>query len=797
LLLVTPTRAQEGTGRSEELDSVLAAALDEQGSEADLLKAYGELLAAWAEDSEVLGGEPFVLTTVERIHARRQEAGFQQRPFVMADWVRHAFDLKVDLRYEDARQFLETALPTYTEPSPYLVGLWLDLSDCCRQLDDQDAGSAALARAEELLGQIDPTALDDRGLDQLDTARFLVSATRALELTRRGLLDLAAPHVQSSLQIARRYRDERGKTWMLLEALFVRAAHDLALDRFEEILDWMHGDEVRDLVQGESDPAVRRLLVREGQARVYLERRDPDRPREARDFLLSLEEAMTDEDLVEERVRLVRWMAVSAIDEGRLSEARAHLDRAEELAGWNEDAPTPEQAVLAGLRARLTLLETKERLAAELQTARRAFDASIERWAGRAVLETGQGFQLFDEVRELVSEYVALLLAVEGAEGPELALRELLRAQEVRSLARSLGAGPASLEAVRRELAHPGEGFLLVLPGWTRSFAFVIGPEEVEVVELPSRNVLDMSRRALTRAAEGFVIRGSAELAELEAARRAAGEAFLPEALRAQLAGFDALTLVEVDSMGFVPFELLPWDEQVAVGERFAVSYLPSFPVGLALARRRGAGPLPKAKQVSTGLVVALPEHGKEGQLTFGTVERRMLLGEWPFDEVQPLVGPEATLAALSSERLSEATLLAIVAHGKRDPTSPRPQGLDLTDGVLTPAGAERLRVPGLVILVACQSWRGPLRSGDDGRDHLLGALFLAGADTEIASYTRIDYHAGLELTRRTLAALAEGLSPAGALRRARIAAARSSPKERWNAALIHAVGLAQDPLVQ
>ena len=55
------------------------------------------------------------------------------------------------------------------------------------------------------------------------------------------------------------------------------------------------------------------------------------------------------------------------------------------------------------------------------------------------------------------------------------------------------------------------------------------------------------------------------------------------------------MTVVSASYVGYVPFELLPWKGGTPLGERFALDYLPSFPVGLALARRRPAAELSDA----------------------------------------------------------------------------------------------------------------------------------------------------------------------------------------------------------
>jgi hypothetical protein len=400
----------------------------------------------------------------------------------------------------------------------------------------------------------------------------------------------------------------------------------------------------------------------------------------------------------------------------------------------------------------------------------------------------------------MVNEYIALLLAVHGAElGAERAVGELLRLQAVGSLARSLDAPEVTLDEVRAELGGPGHAFVMVISGWVGGYALVVGQESIDVVELPPQHELVVLREDLLRTVDGFLFGhprfdggGVVDL------RRAATASFLPDELRAAIDGYSALTIVPIAAMGFIPYELLAWNGESTVGERFAVAHLPSFPVGVALAGRRSRAELPDARELKAAFVVALPGEPGEGGLAFTNVERELLLREWPFATPCVTVGDAATLTAVGPDALRGRSLLQLVAHGERDPESARPYGLKLHGGALTPARAEQLAVPDLVAVLACQALRGPLRRGDDGRDQLAGALFLAGANVQILSHTRIEYRGGLELMNRTYPGLAAGLSTAEALRRARVAlrSSATSPGPRWNAALVHAVGLGHRPVV-
>jgi CHAT domain-containing protein len=170
------------------------------------------------------------------------------------------------------------------------------------------------------------------------------------------------------------------------------------------------------------------------------------------------------------------------------------------------------------------------------------------------------------------------------------------------------------------------------------------------------------------------------------------------------------------------------------------------------------------------------------------------------------LTGPDATLGNLVAELGRGADALAFVTHGVHDFARRRPAGLvlapslDDSDGVLwCEQIEERLEAPPIVALFACGTAFGPSRLGDDTATFLGNSFHLRGAEVVLLSRTRVEYGAMIALARSFLRHLAEGgLSPAEALRRARVELARSS---RWGDVrhhgqiALHGLGLAPRPV--
>ncbi|MBL8752773.1 MAG: CHAT domain-containing protein, partial [Planctomycetes bacterium] len=278
-------------------------------------------------------------------------------------------------------------------------------------------------------------------------------------------------------------------------------------------------------------------------------------------------------------------------------------------------------------------------------------------------------------------------------------------------------------------------------------------------------------------------------------AERTLAELLLPSALAAAITPLERLTIVGLDSHGYVPFEALRRPDGRRLGTAHAIAYLPSANLGCWLARNRPA-PTPAA---SIDLrLVACPEVVPTGSptlqpLAFSRTERDELLHAASAANARVFLGSTATLDAALGHPTS---LLEIVAHGVRDERRSDPQGIVFGDGqtAWTNDFATR-QLPSWVVFAACRAGRGRFRPGDDGRHLLGGASLLAGARAVLAPHLEIDYRTTLAL----LGALNRGLLHDGvpfdeALRRARVAiGGDDAPVDAF---LLHLHGLGDVPLV-
>jgi tetratricopeptide (TPR) repeat protein len=215
-----------------------------------------------------------------------------------------------------------------------------------------------------------------------------------------------------------------------------------------------------------------------------------------------------------------------------------------------------------------------------------------------------------------------------------------------------------------------------------------------------------------------------------------------------KLIGNRAVVLVPTGALHAVPWSALP----TLAGRPLAVA--PSADAWL----RASCTPLPDGPLLS----VAGP--GLPGASAEATAVRQI------HPEAEILTGRKAT-AAVVLARLERAGVAHIAAHAVLNADNGLWSALQLADGPLTVYELEGLaRVPGLVILSACQSGLSTVRPGDEVLG-LVASLLALGARTVIASVLPVDDHATLGLMQAVHIRLAAGNSPATALAGAQAAA--------------------------
>lgn len=502
-----------------------------------------------------------------------------------------------------------------------------------------------------------------------------------------------------------------------------------------------------------------------------------------------------------ERVRALLHLAFGEIARGQYDRAQSYLD----LTGSNPNEAGQEgsraavsehgprgylRALTSAVESRLALSRDPDpaQLRGHLATLQRSTGELLAEWGTTPVLPGGIGFLHFGGRRLILSQLIALTMAVHGPEtGSAQAFNALMRAQALGTLARRLDIGACDLTEVQAELLESGEGLLVYFPAPDATHLFAIDRDSITYFELDGSEFLSPAQSALIRVvssppqhdARGNVTRADRERAD-EAARELS-QMLLPADVSSWLDKHQEVTVSGADARAWIPFECLSGAGIGVLGLRRPLVHLPSVPIGLALARRSSS-----SQTESDLLLFADPEIGPAAskgwpqlrslQLTDNDLQQ--LVSRFPSDRVQMRRGGEASLDQLLRDTQSGARVLQIVAHGVYDWKRELPTGLVLApseDGaeLLWSEAAESLNAPELVVLLACGTARAPMRRGDEGLNHLAGAFLNAGARTVLSSHADLNLRASLQLLEKFNEALQAGKSSAEAMRRARAHLAR------------------------
>ncbi len=378
--------------------------------------------------------------------------------------------------------------------------------------------------------------------------------------------------------------------------------------------------------------------------------------------------------------------------------------------------------------------------------------------------------------QRLLCELLRARLHLEpGEPGVRAALALMVDAEAAGTMARALGVVVPGVDEVLGAAGDARGGTLAYFAGPERALLFVLARGRADAFELPVRGVvLERQARALTHALQSERADPAAARSDIEAATAELARMLLPADVRARLRPWRAVAIAGLESLGYVPFELLRLDGGKRLGETHAVGYLPSLAVGTWMRRHRP--PLAPAGTVQALLTacpdVAPPGAGEDRALPFTAAEQHQLTGA--ANGVFSLrSGRDATLAA-SRELLAGAAYWAVLAHGIRDDRRTDPQGVLFGDGTIAWAGEfETLPLPPYVMLGCCRAGRGRIRRGDDGRHLLHGAAMLAGARAVVTPWLDVDYRDTLQLMAAVHRGLfADGLPLDEALQQARVEAA-------------------------
>lgn len=493
-------------------------------------------------------------------------------------------------------------------------------------------------------------------------------------------------------------------------------------------------------------------------------------------------------------------LARLALDEGKAKEADHWLSFADRSRVVDQ-GPAPVAGAFArsafhsAMKARM-LIETGapiDCMKEALSDLHMEHVALLEQLSTMPIRKGGVGFLYYDDRRLTTAELIRMRLLVEEREPGALhAFNDLLAAQSLGSLARTMGVESTDLSEIRKMLLKNGNGILAYLPAPDRSYVFMIDADSIHAVELAPEQVLLQLRANLVR-----LIRQSqaakTDPAIVEKAAENLSKRLLPDEVQDELETWEGVTVVGLDLLGWTPFECLPLNSGERVGMKMAVDWLPSLALGVHLAKQNGLDARNRAEKVlmlasPEVREVALPQPVPTDSIGVSRKQAARLKKAANVCPLEFLKGKHATEDRIVHGDLDDVHMLILLAHGialkpvmeegvEQSMTSTaleRPAALLLVpteqcDGILEPDEVEKIASPPLVVLSACRAAAGPIRYGDDGLNHLGGAFFQAGARTLLLTRARLEFESTVALTTRFIEnVLKHDMTPAEALREAR-----------------------------
>jgi CHAT domain-containing protein/Tfp pilus assembly protein PilF len=631
--------------------------------------------------------------------------------------------------------------------------------------------------------------------------RALPLARQQLELTSElERDDLRAPAASMLAELTLRLGDVAGARTRIDEALdLLRALDD------PRLLQWGLLTAV-EVSADEGDTVAMAANVREAEA--LFERADPGR--------LDPEEA----SLLRAQDVYALWggwsqelVTLQLAAEPSPAQARAVLEQGFRRAGlWKG------RALLQGIAEHRQGARSAETIA--LRRARRETLAEREALLARcsalqreARPDAARLTALRTEAEEHAREAASLLAQMQAAAPGEAALEA------------PQGIGPEAVVP----LLEPGEVLIEYVEARRNLGAYVLAGGQLDYRLLGPLDEIE----ADTRAFLDGIARPDALAPVSEVAQRGATlHAQLLAPLLPAVADDARLVIVPTAALAALPFEALVsaapeapkgFHELVFVIDRHEVTYLPSTPV-LALLAQTGARTAP-----GPALVLADPIYASEAGARSSPRAGDLASADWPRlpgtrDEALSIVGAllgeqhgeqESALLADLARRFGEERSLSIetptfslhlgaaatparlgedarrfsilhcASHGLVDPGDPRKSGLVLaadesSDGLLRAAQILELDLDAeLAVLSACETATGAIRRGE-GVQSLARAFLYAGARSVVASLWPVDDFETQQIMSAFYAdVIAEGSSPAVALRRARLSVRELRPGGR------------------
>ena len=739
-----------------------------------------------AEAAEELG----LLESLQRASDSAREAQNGQALGELAQW--QATHLELGNRWDQARDVRLAALGSGLALGISAPMLWIGQAQAEQALGS--IGQALLyaekAEAQLFLG-LEPNA---PGFD-LALAQILgVSGELLIVL---GLLDQAQQPIGAALVLA-----EKLGSPALLAAARTRQAALLGAAQQTDALRRLMQSSLADARLGGEERLRAALALRLGIC--LASRGDPEDSGEQHLLLAAESEYLSPW----ERFRAQVWLGNLALRKSEFRAARSWLGLAEESLALRPSArpPARELAFLAALWAKLARREgaSAELLRERYDLLQAAYEGFLDNWKSTPIRPGGVAFLRYPSRNLILNQWIQSRLLLEpGQSGIEAAFQELHRAQAMGSTARRAEYRVPSLLELRQRLLGPGEGLLVFLPGEDQSHWFALDQSGLWHHPLPPIQELRKNQSNLYARISVQPDREHSSAAEpqLQLALQRMSEQLLPESIRHRLQGWSALTVIGLDTLGYVPMEHLPLGEGRILDDALAISYLQSLPIGMLLLER--PDPLIESSELD------LYFHGPPlslGESVRAAAPIRMQEPEWQalsaaFDarRVRRDAGRLATHASLQSKAARTARITQLLTHGLPSDGLVRTVDLWVTpnapgaDDRLTCAEADQLDLGALVVISACNAGLGPLRQGEDGGLGFGGAFLMGGRTRAVVlSPAKLDLFAQYELLPRFYGHLTAGLSPAEALRLARCELRRLPDYGHPYYSLMHVQGLGQ-----
>ena len=608
-----------------------------------------------------------------------------------------------------------------------------------------------------------------------------------------------------------------GENMALARSLGERERHQALLDRLDAaigarlwsfVLDLVQRARARSELPPRSVPDAYYVDLREAIARIRLEEQGR-RPRDQvlRDPVALIDTAIRSGGLDSTEVRFAKlWEGRALLLRGDVTAARELFEELRRDADPELVSATLKESLLV-LECRLALREAGPSVTRDLlERVRKAWYEGIARW--KQSLEVAEISAPLHESSTNFSAYALVQLA-RRIDGEDLGLREafgdLLAAQSAASLSLVLEAEPPSLDEILDELLAPSEiGLFYVL---TNQGGLVLALDEdgLDCIELQAGYLALEQRHALDLALDiAMSDGGSSAWEEVEREARVLRDHALPAELLERIEASSGLVICNLETLGYIPFEMLPGPRGEPLGLSHTIRYLPGLPATAVLERRQTGRSRDESVTAKAALFAAdrpgITSTGESATpLELSPEDYARVLG--PYEEIELRFREAADRRGLMSLLEFDADVLHVIAHGHQERSRLRPASLWMggEEPLLRPETIETLEVPPLVLLSTCGAWRGPRRRGDDGRAHLSGAFHIAGASTVILAEDDLLLGPTLTFTAGIHRELLAGKTPAQAMlhARQRFMETPRTPAERAQVLMLHLSGVGNTPLFE